>query len=105
MSTSELSSWRSLLGFHVQRSTRNEPRYAAHDAVTIFRQPGFGVIAASVYGEFVDRSNSGCRIRHRFGDLPVDECVSLVWRAENEIARVVWNRSIAGVTETGFQYL
>jgi len=105
MSTSETSHWRSLLDLQVQRNTRKELRYAADEPVAISRQPGFGDVSATISGQFVDRSSGGCRIRHDFGDVPVGECVSLVWLAEIKRARVVWNRSSAGLTETGFQYL
>jgi len=99
---SESIKWHSRLPVEEHRKER---RHAASEAVAIILQPGLGDVSAAIRGRLVDRSNSGCRIRHSLGDLRVNEEVSLVWGEITMRARVVWNNTAGSATETGLQFL
>ena len=98
-------SWDLLLGLSQSPGTRREPRYVASDPEAIVLQPGLGDVSATVRGEFMDRSDGGCRIQHRFGALRISEVMSIVWREQTRNARVVWNRIADDVAETGFSFV
>ena len=97
--------WRQFLGFEVRKGNRKEPRYPSSEKVAIVLQPGFGDVSATVQGEFVDRSKSGCRIRHRLGSLRATSEVAVVWIDDHKRARVIWNKCEGDVTETGLQFI
>jgi PilZ domain len=78
---------------------RREPRLAAHGLVELtIDRPERRVVS----GRLVDISTSGFRVAHSFTQLGTGETVRFRHPSGSGKARVVWNRIMGEIVETGF---